>query len=154
MLPDIDNPCFGYVCGVPDGTIPGVTISDCETQGYSGVLAGCVDPRCVGWRPNIPGCGPQAYNSLSRQDYPTSDPFSGLLAGDMIFDGTGRTGGGGCGCAPGANPAGFPPGLGGPVTPDNVAVDTSGSCCGGRSLFGFPWWVLVLLLILIFKGKL
>lgn len=147
-LPPLDNPCLGYVCGVPDGAIPGVTISDCQDQGYSGTLAGCVDPRCVGWRPSIPRCGPPAYRALQVQSDPIVDPFAGFLAQDMMFDGTGRTGRGCSSCSSVSSPLA---GLGGDSGPSDFIAALDGSGCDGGFLGNFPWWLLVLLIILVVK---
>jgi hypothetical protein len=154
MLPPLDHPCLGYVCGVPDGTIPGLTAWDCTGMGYSGARAGCVDPICTGWRPSIPYCGASVWRQLETQDpqVPQSLPYEP----DPLTLFTAMTGkGGGC-CCGGSGASGGPAAGLGPETAPDAAPGTQGydsgcGCTGTVSFLGLPWWVWVLILILAVK---
>lgn len=154
MLPPVDHACAAYVCNVPDGTVPGWTISSCQDAGYSGARS-CTDPYCTPWRPSIPGCGSQSYHALVQSDPYVPQPLP-IISGDPMD----IAGGKGCCCGSGSSSSGggsgSSGGLGGAgVTTDSSAPSGSAAgCCGqGFSLFGIPWWILVLLIILIIKVK-
>lgn len=153
MLPPPEHPCMGYVCGVPDGTIPGWTIWDCQNAGYYGNLAGCVDPRCVGWRPSIPGCGPQVWRQMESQD--PNVPQALPQDSPVIYGGAGK---GGCCCgtsggSTGAIPGAVTGGGGGYPSGDNSAPGSAPCCEDDLSFFGIPWWILLVLVILIVRYR-
>jgi len=140
---------MGYVCGVPDGTIPGYTIWDCMDLGYSGALAGCVDPQCTGWRPSIPGCGAQVWQQLESSDPNVVQALPWSPDDPMIYGGTAKKS---CCCGDSAGPS---VGLGGPaVAAASGAGSSAAACCGSDwSFFGLPWWIIVLIVILVVRMK-
>jgi hypothetical protein len=138
MLPPIDHPCFGYVCGVADGSIPGITSMDCSDLGFSGALAGCVDPRCTQWAPQIPYCWRTIVQQQESQD---PDVPKYLPVDPVNF-------GGGKGCCCGDKGTGLGSG-------SDIGGAGGSSCCSddGMSLFGIPWWVWVVIVILVVRYK-
>ncbi len=155
MTPSIDHPCMGFLCGVDLAVIGGWTLNDCLDAGYGGTLSGCTDPRCIsgGWTAQIQRCGPsilrvqESMDPYVVQEYPTlsEDPMN--LGGAV---------GRGCCCGGSGSPAAPSGGGAGGGSSSSAVGGPGGSscgCAGDWSLFGLPWWLLILVFILIWRMR-